>query len=122
MQTFSLTDMIEFADRRRVRKAILSEELLEAELVCYEPGQGTREHFHRDQEELYYIIEGRGSITIGGETSQVEAGDLIFSPADTPHSIEVGDERMVMFFVKGPGRRGRAGGGGGRAGDGAGAG
>jgi quercetin dioxygenase-like cupin family protein len=104
MQTVSVLDMIEFADKRRVRKKILSESLLEAELVCYERGQGTREHFHKDQEELYYIVEGSGSITIDGETTEVQAGDMVFSPANVPHSIAAGDERMVMFFVKGPGR------------------
>ena len=104
VQSFNLTDMIEFADKRRVRKPILSENLLEAELVCYEPGQGTRTHFHTDQEEIYYIIEGSGSITIGDETTDVTAGDFVYSPADTPHSIATGEERMVMFFVKGPGR------------------
>lgn len=104
MQTVSVTDMIEFADKRRVRKKLLSEPMLESELVCYAPGQGTQEHFHKLQEEIYYIIEGSGSITIGDETTRVKAGDMIFSPADTPHSISTGSERMVMIFIKGPGR------------------
>ena len=103
MESVSVTDLIEFGDRRRVRKKLIGESLLEAELVCYEPGQGTREHFHKHQEELYYIVEGSGGITIGAETIEVRAGDLVFSPADTAHSIQAGDERMVMFFVKGPG-------------------
>ncbi len=104
MTHVGVTDMIEFADKRRVRKKLVSESMLEAELVCYEPGQGTREHFHKTQEEIYYIVEGRGSITIGDETTEVSAGDMVFSPADVPHSIATGEERMVMFFVKGPGR------------------
>ena len=107
MLTMSVTDMIEFTDKRRVRKKLVSQSNLESELVCYEPGQGTREHFHKDQEEIYYIIEGSGSITIGGETTPVKAGDIIFSPADTPHSIATENERMVMIFVKGPGREPR---------------
>jgi len=97
-------DLIEFADKRRVRKKLISEALLEAELVCYEPGQDTREHFHQTQEEIYYIVEGSGTITIGNEAIPVTKGDMVFSPADTPHSIATGDEPMVMFFVKGPGR------------------
>jgi quercetin dioxygenase-like cupin family protein len=105
VQNISVTDMIEFADKRRVRKKILSEPLLEAELVCYEPGQGTQEHFHKTQEEIYYIVEGSGSITIDGETTAVKGGDMVFSPADVPHSIAAAeDERMVMFFVKSPGQ------------------
>lgn len=114
VQRISVLDMIEFADKRRVRKKILSESLLEAELVCYEPGQATREHFHTTQEEIYYILEGSGSITIGGETTAVSAGDMVFSPADVPHSVAASDdERMVMFFVKGPGRAARPAGAGG---------
>ena len=98
VQNISVTDMIEFADKRRVRKKILSEPLLE-------PGQGTQEHFHKTQEEIYYIVEGSGSITIDGETTAVKGGDMVFSPADVPHSIAAAeDERMVMFFVKGPGQ------------------
>ncbi|MFT7646981.1 MAG: quercetin dioxygenase-like cupin family protein [Candidatus Poriferisodalaceae bacterium] len=102
-----VTGMIEFADKRRVRKKLIGEDLLEAELVCYEPGQGTQEHFHKTQEEIYYIVEGSGSITIGDEVMQVSAGDMVFSPADVPHSIATADERMVMFFVKGPGTHNR---------------
>jgi len=104
MQSVSVTDLVEFSDTRRVRKKLMAESLLEAELVCYEPGQVTQEHFHTHQEELYYIIEGSGTVTIGGETRSISAGDLVFSPADTPHSIGAGEERMVMFFVKGPGQ------------------
>jgi quercetin dioxygenase-like cupin family protein len=104
MFNVSVTDMIEFSDTRRVRKKLITEALLEAELVCYEPGQDTRQHFHKTQEEIYYIVEGSGSITIGDETTLVKAGDMVFSPADVPHSIATADERMVMFFVKGPGR------------------
>ncbi len=104
MQSVSVTDLVEFSDKRRVRKKLIGESLLEAELVCYEPGQVTQEHFHTHQEELYYIVEGSGTVTIGGETRAITAGDLVFSPADTPHSIGAGDERMVMFFVKGPGQ------------------
>lgn len=105
MSKVSVSEMIEFRDKRRVRKPLVSEAQLESELVCYEPGQGTQEHFHRDQEEIYYIVEGCGSITIGDEVMAVSAGDMVFSPVDTPHSIQTGAERMVMIFVKGPGRR-----------------
>ncbi len=108
VQNVSVLDMIEFTDKRRVRKKLLSEPLLVAELVCYEAGQGTREHFHMAQEEIYYILEGAGSITIDGETTAVKAGDMVFSPADVVHSIAASDdERMVMFFVKGPGEDAR---------------
>lgn len=104
MQAVSVPDLIEFRDKRLIRKKLVAESLLEAELVCYEAGQTTREHFHKYQEEVYYIVEGSGSVTIGDDTSSISAGDLLFIPADTPHSIGAGGERMVLLFVKGPGQ------------------
>jgi mannose-6-phosphate isomerase-like protein (cupin superfamily) len=96
--------LVEFADKRRVRKFLIGSTNIESELVCYEPGQGTREHFHRDQDEIYFIVEGSGVIVVGGERTAVSAGSMLFAPKDTPHSIETSDERMVMLFFKGPGR------------------
>lgn len=46
LETLNLDDLIEFEPMRRVRKRLILSERIEAELVCYEPGQGTVEHHH----------------------------------------------------------------------------
>jgi len=51
------------------------------------PGQTTALHRHRATEELYYIAEGKGRMTLGAETLEVAAGDTICIPPGTAHRI-----------------------------------
>ena len=41
------------------------------------PGQAVTPHRHREIEEIYYIVEGRGVMTVGDERQEVAAGDAI---------------------------------------------
>lgn len=41
-------------------------------------------HNHRSNEEMFYILEGRGEVRIGAETFPVRAGDFIACPPGGP--------------------------------------
>jgi mannose-6-phosphate isomerase-like protein (cupin superfamily) len=34
------------------------------------------------EDELYYVVAGRGAVTVGDETRDVGAGSLVFGPAE----------------------------------------
>lgn len=55
-----------------------------AYLVTAQPGQGPRLHTH-PYVEVAFTIEGRATITVGGEEREVKAGGITVIPADTPH-------------------------------------
>ena len=42
-------------------------------------------HKHRDFEEYWYVVEGKGKFYIGDDVFDVEAGDLAIMPRDVPH-------------------------------------
>ncbi len=106
----NLKDLVEFQPGGKVRKRVFITDKIEMELVCYEPGTNTVEHHHLGQDEIFMIMEGTGTITIGGEPVRVGPGSLVFAPADIKHGIEPDKEgRMVMVFVKAPGRASRPG-------------
>ena len=44
------------------------------------PGVSRDDHRHADQEQLYYIISGRGWMTVDGERQPVRDGDLVYVP------------------------------------------
>ncbi len=50
-------------------------------------GQETECHRHLRSEEIYFIAEGGGIMTLGGERFSVQAGDTIFIPPGTPHKM-----------------------------------
>jgi len=51
------------------------------------PGRGTLLHRHGETEEIYYIVEGKGTMTLGDETFPVSDGDTICIAPGTPHCI-----------------------------------
>jgi len=105
METLNIADELEFSDARQVRKRLIMSEMIEAELVCYEPGQQTVEHHHVGQDEIYFFPEGEGSVTVDDETIPVKGGSVVYVPADAKHSVQAGDTRLVLVFFKAPGRR-----------------
>jgi mannose-6-phosphate isomerase-like protein (cupin superfamily) len=67
------------------------------------PGQTVTPHRHREIEEVYYIIEGRGVMTVGDEQREVAAGDAIFIPRGNRHTLaNTGTEPIKLLLVCGP--------------------
>lgn len=58
--------------------------LAEARLA---PGCGTTPHHHIKTEEIYFIVEGRGTMCVGQETAEVGPGDAIAIPPGASHRI-----------------------------------
>ena len=53
--------------------------------VDFDPGYVAPMHTHPG-EEIIYVIEGTLEYEIGGKKSKVKAGDVLFVPAETPHT------------------------------------
>lgn len=58
-----------------------------AEAIVYS-GETTHLHFHEKSEEIYYITEGEGLMTLDQERFNVVAGDSICIKPGTVHCIE----------------------------------
>ena len=73
-------------------------------MVCYEAGQATVTHHHPRQDEIFYIVEGKGEVWVGEERIAVGPSSTILIPAHKPHGVAASpDSRLVIMFVKGPG-------------------
>jgi uncharacterized cupin superfamily protein len=56
-------------------------------LVAVPPGKRAYPfHSHRAQEEMFFIVEGRGEVRIGAERFAVRAGDVIACPTGGPET------------------------------------
>jgi len=54
--------------------------------IDFDPGYVAPMHTHPG-EEVIYVIEGTLEYEIGGKKSRVKAGDVLFVPAATPHTV-----------------------------------
>lgn len=61
-------------------------------------GGRTERHYHRQSEEIYFIISGTGTMEIDGETSPVKPGDAILIPAGTRHQIQASAAGTLQFL------------------------
>jgi len=60
-------------------------------------------HHHLLTEEIYYILRGTGSMTVGSDIRRVSVGDAVFIPRGHVHTLEnTGSEPMTIMLVCGP--------------------
>lgn len=69
-------------------------------MASVRPGEATSPHGH-DEEETFLILSGKGAITIDGETEAVEAGDVIYLPRFSRHTIQnlSNDQRLDFLTI-----------------------
>ena len=79
-----------------IAQCSLAEELLP-------PGASVAPHHHEVLEEVYYVLEGAGVMTVGDETREVRAGDAVYIPKHHRHTLtNTGAEMMRILLVCGP--------------------
>jgi mannose-6-phosphate isomerase-like protein (cupin superfamily) len=72
---------------------------ISAYIVKAKPGQGPPLHTH-PYTEVAFVIEGSATITVGDETREVKAGDIVVIPAKTPHRfINSGDTTLRQIDI-----------------------
>ena len=73
-------------------------------LICQNPGEGNRKHYHPDADECWVILEGSWEWYIEGKgEKQVGINDIVLVQEGTPHQITcVGDSPGIRFAITAP--------------------
>src|SRR5262245_24612184 len=80
---------------------IVKQSLAEARLPL---GASTTPHYHPLTEEIYYLLEGTGRMTIGNETREVGPGDAVAIPPSAVHTItNIGTSTLRFLCCCAPG-------------------
>jgi mannose-6-phosphate isomerase-like protein (cupin superfamily) len=101
MQTFTTADL--FAEQDRLQKAYL--EFLRVpsmSLGIYRlAAGGTDPQKPHGEDEVYYVLKGRGRIRMGDEDRAIRAGDIIFVGARVEHRFYsiTEDLSLLVFFA-----------------------
>jgi mannose-6-phosphate isomerase-like protein (cupin superfamily) len=68
-----------------------------------EPGSQQEIHAHRDSEQIYVIVRGRGTMIVEGEEHEVEAGCAVLIPPLSRHAIRnTGHEPLEYVAATAP--------------------
>ena len=78
----------------------LASEKLSVGLAVWPAGSNDRQQPHRE-DEVYYVISGRGVIRVAGEDRAVKPGSLVFVSAGVDHRFHdiTEDLRVLVFWA-----------------------
>jgi quercetin dioxygenase-like cupin family protein len=71
--------------------------------VVFPPGFEGFEHFHEQQDELYFVHRGRARVEVGGEVRELGEGGLLHVESTTPRKVSNASdsEELVLLIVGG---------------------
>lgn len=60
-------------------------------------------HVHRNEDELWYVLEGEHIVQIGDDEFSAGPGEMVFAPRGVPHSqrrVVPRTGRFLVFFIR----------------------
>ena len=103
MQAVFLKAQEQFADEKFQKVNIFDSPRMFCDIYCFEPGQEQTLHSHEDNDKIYYVLEGVGTLTVGEESRQVEAGWAVRGPPGEDHgAVNTGGDRLVLLVFMAP--------------------
>ena len=72
---------------------------LDFRISRYAPKACVEEHVHAVQEQIYYVLEGEGLLTLDGDCHLVGVNDYVYVPPGVRHSFTNTGLHPLVFFV-----------------------
>jgi len=92
-----------FSLERMAKIALATTSRAQLDLYCVAPGQSQKAHRHEDQDKIYYVLEGGGRFTLGGQQERLAAGEALVALAGVDHGLtNDGTEPLLVLFVVTP--------------------
>jgi len=106
---FSFADKREAYDRQEVVFAVaVSSPQSEGRYTIldeiWKPRFSVSPHYHATHCETFYVVSGEVEWTVGGESHRLKAGDAVYIPPNTVHSVRVPDGKnlhTLMIYTPG---------------------
>jgi mannose-6-phosphate isomerase-like protein (cupin superfamily) len=77
----------------------LNSKHLDYRISMYQPMAYVARHSHKEQEQVYHILDGEGLMEIAGETRVVRKHDVIYLPPGVEHMISNTGMTDLVFVV-----------------------
>ena len=99
-EIFNAADSIAYADGAVISKTILKKPSGNITLFSFDAGEGLSEHT-TPHEALVQVLDGSVEITIGGNVSNLSAGQSLILPANVPHALKATERfKMMLTMIK----------------------
>jgi mannose-6-phosphate isomerase-like protein (cupin superfamily) len=70
--------------------------------IVLPPGTEWFNHFHRRQDELYFVHAGKAGFEVGGDSFELDPGGVVYVETTTPRRFwNAGDDELVLLALGG---------------------
>jgi mannose-6-phosphate isomerase-like protein (cupin superfamily) len=92
-----------FSPDKMAKIALATTARAQLDLYCVAPGQSQKPHTHVDQDKIYFVLEGRAQVTVGGVEETLDSGEAIVAPAGAAHGLlNPGPAPLLVLVVVTP--------------------
>lgn len=99
MEFVKINDFSNSNDMQVVKKVPILTDQLMATILLIEPNTTLPSHIHKDLDEIHYIIEGTGKITIGKDSRTIDEGLMILVPKNLPHNFTTSNDKLIVASI-----------------------
>jgi mannose-6-phosphate isomerase-like protein (cupin superfamily) len=68
-------------------------------ILVIDPGEAFSLQYHHHREEVWHVLTGDGTITIGKTQLPIQAGDTHVIPPETLHRVRAGDSTVSILEI-----------------------
>jgi mannose-6-phosphate isomerase-like protein (cupin superfamily) len=98
-----IREAAQFKKDKMAKSNLFESERFFLDVYGLEPGQSQSAHAHEGADKVYVVLEGEGTVTVGGETRPIAAGETVHAPAGVLHALEnPGPDRLVALAFMAP--------------------
>jgi quercetin dioxygenase-like cupin family protein len=72
---------------------------VELALIRWPEGSRGAMAAHKDKEQTFFILEGKGKVTINGKSEEILPGQVVFVPRNAPHTSEAVEGELVYLCL-----------------------
>lgn len=78
------------------RRSMITAEDSEVANISHLVIDDSREHYHGEMTEFYYVLKGQGEMVLDGESTPIGEGDLVMIPPGVRHTSEGEMEVLIV--------------------------
>ena len=103
MKVLNVRDLAAFKADKLNKVGIFDTDRFFCDVYCFEPGQSQKVHSHDGSDKVYFVLEGRGKVTVGSEVRELTVNEIALAPAGDDHGVvNHTNEKLVMLVFMAP--------------------
>ncbi len=97
MELINIDDMKEIEQAKVIKKVPIITDQVIASVYFIGPDRTLPRHIHTDIDEIHYIVDGNGLITIDESSKNISKGMLILVPKGNSHFLSASKNGMTLL-------------------------